>query len=52
MISKKKNCRFRYAAAGVFFKYAHDVYGLYGGNEAAAKAAGHEARCVVVVIVK
>jgi hypothetical protein len=34
----------KYAAAGIFFKYAHDVYGIYGGNEAAAKAAGHEAR--------
>ena len=34
----------KYAAAGIFFKYAHDVYGIYGGNEAAGKAAGHEAR--------
>ena len=34
----------KYAAAGIFFKYAHDLYGIYGGNEAAAKAAGHEAR--------
>jgi hypothetical protein len=34
----------KFAADGIFFKFAVDEYGLYGGNEYAAKSASHELR--------
>eukprot|EP00727_Mastigamoeba_balamuthi_P010015 m51a1_g5636 hypothetical protein (858) ;mRNA; r:832057-834976 len=32
----------KYLVEGIFFKFAVDVHGLYGGDEYAMKAAGHE----------
>lgn len=32
----------KYITQGILFKFASDKYGLYGGDEYAMKAAGHE----------
>ena len=34
--------RHRFIKNNVFFKFALDLHGFYGGNEFAAKAASHE----------
>ena len=34
----------QYIAGGIFFKRVSDVYGMYGSDDAAARAASHEMR--------
>jgi len=37
-------------SAGIFFKFARDVHGVYGGNQGAAKSANHEIRSLQAII--